>query len=389
MDRGFVVIDADLSPERRLMGTKGQGLATYKELIVPPHGKPFIPKGRNVMLPLEKGTKIMPANQTKDLMKGMGVKHFASGIGDFISGAWSAIKNFTGDVWDYITNPGEILKVALEKFVSFKGLFEPWIGLAGGIVNTTFDGIKDYIKGIFNKLVPKVNYTPSAGVEQWRSLAAYALRLEGQYSPANLNLLLYQMQTESGGNPRAINNWDINAKNSTPSKGLMQVIDPTFRAYARPGYSSNIWDPLSNMLAAIRYTLSRYGSLANGWRGHGYAEGIGTISFSDIFKNTPKLAMGGLVGNGQMFVANERGPELIGRYGKRTAVMNNDQIVGSVSDGVADGVYRAVLDAMSQTGGVGGDLHLTVQVGSERIIRQIVKDYNRIKKSDPNFGFVY
>ena len=33
MDRGFVVIDADLSPERRIMGTKGQGLATYKELI--------------------------------------------------------------------------------------------------------------------------------------------------------------------------------------------------------------------------------------------------------------------------------------------------------------------------------------------------------------------
>lgn len=33
MDRNFVVIDADLSPERRLMGTKGQGLATYKELM--------------------------------------------------------------------------------------------------------------------------------------------------------------------------------------------------------------------------------------------------------------------------------------------------------------------------------------------------------------------
>ena len=33
MDRGFVVVDADLSPERRLQGTKGQGLATYKELI--------------------------------------------------------------------------------------------------------------------------------------------------------------------------------------------------------------------------------------------------------------------------------------------------------------------------------------------------------------------
>lgn len=33
MERGFVVVDADLSPERRLQGTKGQGLATYRELV--------------------------------------------------------------------------------------------------------------------------------------------------------------------------------------------------------------------------------------------------------------------------------------------------------------------------------------------------------------------
>lgn len=33
MDKGFVVVDADLSPERRLQGTKGQGLATYRELV--------------------------------------------------------------------------------------------------------------------------------------------------------------------------------------------------------------------------------------------------------------------------------------------------------------------------------------------------------------------
>lgn len=33
MDRGFIVADADLSPERRLQGTRGQGLATYRELI--------------------------------------------------------------------------------------------------------------------------------------------------------------------------------------------------------------------------------------------------------------------------------------------------------------------------------------------------------------------
>lgn len=363
--------------------------ATYKELIVPPNGRAFIPKGRNVMLPLTKGTKIMPAKQTKELMKSMGIPHFAGGIGDFISGAWNAVKDFTGDVFDYLTNPGDIIKIALDKFMNLSSIVEPWLSVAGGIANTVFGSIKDFISNIFEKIVPKVDYNPSSGVEQWRSLAKYALQLEGQYTEANLDRLLMQMQTESGGNPNAINNWDINAINGTPSKGLMQVIDPTFRAYARPGYSSNIYDPLSNILASIRYTISRYGSLSRGWQGHGYAEGIGTISLSDIFKNIPKLAGGGMVMPGQLFVANERGPELVGRYGNRTAVMNNDQITASVSDGVADGVYRAMMSAMQNNRSSGsGDMHITIDIGGEKFVSKVVSQYNKMKKGDPNFGFV-
>lgn len=112
-----------------------------------------------------------------------------------------------------------------------------------------------------------------SGVERWRNVAIRALKMTGQYSTANLNALLNQMRTESNGNPRAINNWDINAKNGTPSKGLLQMIDPTFRQYAMHGFNSNIYDPLSNILASIRYALSRYGSLRNAYRGHGYANG--------------------------------------------------------------------------------------------------------------------
>jgi murein DD-endopeptidase MepM/ murein hydrolase activator NlpD len=121
------------------------------------------------------------------------------------------------------------------------------------------------------------NITLSENVTRWSDIAAEALHKTGQYSHDNLILLLYQMQTESSGNPRAINNWDINAKNGVPSKGLMQVIDPTFKAYAMDGYNTDIYDPLSNIIASIRYTVSRYGSLRNGWRGHGYAKGtLGT-----------------------------------------------------------------------------------------------------------------
>ncbi len=65
---------------------------------------------------------------------------------------------------------------------------------------------------------------------------------------------------ESGGNPRAINLWDINAKRGTPSMGLMQTIGPTFNRYAWDGLR-DIWNPVHNLVAAIRYILARYGTI--------------------------------------------------------------------------------------------------------------------------------
>lgn len=112
-----------------------------------------------------------------------------------------------------------------------------------------------------------------SGVQRWSGTATQALQMTGQYSPTHLAELLHQMDTESSGNPQAINLTDRNAQNGTPSKGLMQVIDPTFRTYAYPGYASNIWDPLSNILASIRYGLDAYGSLDEAYRGVAYASG--------------------------------------------------------------------------------------------------------------------
>lgn len=300
--------------------------STYKELIVPPNGKPFIPNGRNVMLPMEKGTKIMPANQTKAFIGR--IPKFAGGIGDFFGGVWEKVASFTGNVLDYLADPKKIVQIAIDKFTDFTGVGSFFMPLASGAISKVLDSVVEYIKKLFDDITT-VNYSPSAGVEQWRQLARKALEMTGQYTAGNLNLLLYQMQTESGGNPNAINLWDINAKNGIPSKGLMQVIDPTFRAYAYPGYGENIYDPLSNMLAAIRYTLSRYGSLANGWKGHGYAGGVGRITLSDII---PAYSVGGFPEDG-VFMANH--DEIVGKFDNgRNVVMNNNQIVQSVSSGV-------------------------------------------------------
>jgi hypothetical protein len=68
---------------------------------------------------------------------------------------------------------------------------------------------------------------------------------------------------ESSGNPSAINQWDSNAATGTPSKGLLQVVDPTFNAYHVAGTSWNIYDPVANITAACNYAAQHYGSIDN------------------------------------------------------------------------------------------------------------------------------
>ncbi|MEU9758208.1 transglycosylase SLT domain-containing protein [Streptomyces sp. NPDC047985] len=82
--------------------------------------------------------------------------------------------------------------------------------------------------------------------------------IPGTYHGLHKNII-----RESSGNPYAVNNWDINARNGVPSRGLLQVIQPTFDAYHVPGTSSNIYDPVANLTAAANYAADRYGSIDN------------------------------------------------------------------------------------------------------------------------------
>ncbi|MFF2193844.1 transglycosylase SLT domain-containing protein [Streptomyces sp. NPDC058157] len=82
--------------------------------------------------------------------------------------------------------------------------------------------------------------------------------IPGSYDGIHRNVM-----RESSGNPLAINNWDSNAAAGIPSKGLLQVIDPTFRAYHVPGTAMDSYDPVANITAACNYAAARYGSIDN------------------------------------------------------------------------------------------------------------------------------
>ncbi|MFE9608360.1 transglycosylase SLT domain-containing protein [Streptomyces sp. NPDC006012] len=81
--------------------------------------------------------------------------------------------------------------------------------------------------------------------------------------PGTYNGIYRNIIRESSGNPRAINLWDSNAAKGIPSKGLLQVIDPTFRTYHVAGTSNDIYDPVANITAACNYAAHRYGSIDN------------------------------------------------------------------------------------------------------------------------------
>lgn len=150
------------------------------------------------------------------------------------------------------------------------------------------------------------------GAARWADVVRQALRLTGQ-SEQYVGDILWCIENESGGNPYAINNWDSNAAMGDPSRGLMQTIGSTFNAYRLPNLSADIYDPLSNIVAGIRYMLSRYGSIdavvgprRQSW--YGYADGTNNAR------------------RGWAWVG-ENGPELVNFGGGETVLNNHDSMV--------------------------------------------------------------
>lgn len=83
--------------------------------------------------------------------------------------------------------------------------------------------------------------------------------LGGRYkSNAITENMVRLAKRESNFDPNAVNNWDINAQRGTPSKGLFQMIEPSFRANAAPGHT-NFGNPVDQAMSAMRYIVRKYG----------------------------------------------------------------------------------------------------------------------------------
>ena len=119
-----------------------------------------------------------------------------------------------------------------------------------------------WLKGIMGSITKTAAASSGGGlpvniggnVASWLTQAMSIVGVGGNW----LGMLERQVARESSGNPNAINLTDINAQRGDPSRGLLQTIGSTFQQYALPGHG-NIYNPVDNSIAAIRYMIATYG----------------------------------------------------------------------------------------------------------------------------------
>ncbi|WP_235022203.1 tape measure protein [Pediococcus pentosaceus] len=158
-----------------------------------------------------------------------------------------------------------------------------------------------------------------AGVQRWKSDVKSALSKLGLSTSASMvSRVLRQINTESGGNPKAMGGTDGLADGH--AEGLMQVKPGTFSAYHLSGHN-NIWNGYDNILAGLNYAKHRYGSgLSFLGNGHGYANG-GIANTPSIFGEAgPEMAIP------LSMTRSDRANQLLGETVVHMAKNNPDRI---------------------------------------------------------------
>lgn len=103
---------------------------------------------------------------------------------------------------------------------------------------------------------------PGGAVARWAPTVVCVLGLLHQPQTSTLvNDVFIVISHESSGDPSAINNWDVNAQNGDPTRGLMQVTGSNFSTYRDPALPDNIYDPAANIYTGLAYGIARYGSI--------------------------------------------------------------------------------------------------------------------------------
>lgn len=112
------------------------------------------------------------------------------------------------------------------------------------------------------------------------------------------------------------------------------------------------------------------------WNKHEF----GNLSFSTPSFSLNWYAKGGFPNTGEMFVARENGPEMVGRIGNKNAVANNNQIVDAIRAGVFEAMVNA-LESFSSDKNQSTDVHIYLEGDSKKLFKIVRKEGQQYQKS--------
>ena len=103
--------------------------------------------------------------------------------------------------------------------------------------------------------------------------------------------------------------------------------------------------------------------------------------------NVKKYATGGFPTVGQLFIAREKAPELVGTLGGKPAVANNDQIASGFAQAIYPAIYNAVSAAMSNSAG-NSNVNITLEGDAKGLFNVVQKEANDYMNRTGNPAFI-
>lgn len=354
-------------------------------------------------------TVLMPGDEVANATDSakMGLTHFAKGgIGSFFSGIGSAISGTVSKVAQTVSWLKKLFNSAIkiiahpiksvESLFKYskngtKGIFQ---SLGKGLFNKTAKSVKNWWSGLwsmvdlnggsggsskskkssstldklvksevgsgFFKLIKKIanKFGDAAGgsmgnpsgssVTRWKPYVIKALKANGFKATASqVAAWMRVISRESGGNPKAINNWDSNARAGHPSKGLVQTIPQTFNAYKFKGHDQ-IYNGFDDLLAGIHYMKRAYGSGASAFARVSGSKGYANGGFSNVAK-LANISEGNLMESIIPLTKPSRAWELIGKSAAYLTKKNNSHTASANNnEGDSNSYMKQLVDQNSQ-----------------------------------------
>ncbi len=348
-------------------------------------------------------------------LRGFGewVKEIAPIIGDGFKAAFEWVKdNFEidsiGELISFIFNPVKLFDLIMPELLKLGEKVLDWIeekieNLKGNI-NEFFGGFFD---GLFDGLGIDMSWAEDFEIQ-------YTDIIEGVVNPISVPIKLAKSGWKSikdwiGGIPvvqqgvslikskwESVRKWVGNIPTLSQGIALLKSKWSSVKSWIGNipvlkqgiGLIKNGWSSVKSWIGSMPTLGAKIKLLKNGWKS--VKDWLGNLNFDLKFK-LPKIgvnwstkevlgfkikypssfytyAKGGFPDMGEFFVAREAGPEMVGKIGGRSAVVNNDQIV----DGISEGVYAAVMAAIKAANSEGGQA-VNVYLDGKLIARNVEK----------------